>query len=102
MIIFLVFCVSSAAESSCWFWTPVNENHTGFIGSASRFSIEPRGSQIASRKQALLRFSEFFNLNVSAIKNTELLKNELHIENWSIRFSEPYETDDTLYMLRFS
>jgi hypothetical protein len=98
LIILLAFNVSSSfAESPCWFWNPVIEKHMGFIGSASRFSIQPRGSVLASRKKALHRFSDFNRIDVSSVNDSDILKNELNIEGWSIRFSEPYVTDDALY-----
>ena len=94
----MVFYVSSTfAESPCWFWKPVSEEYTGFIGSASPTSVMPNGSLLSSRKNALKRFIDFYQIDITPLEDKLLLKDELYIEGWFVRFSAPYITKDTLF-----
>lgn len=94
----MVFYVSSTyAESPCWFSNPVSEEYIGFIGSASSISVMPNDSLLSSRKKALKRFFEYYQIDIRPLEEKSLLKNELDIEGWSIRFSEPYITEGSLF-----
>lgn len=75
----------------------MGEKYIGFIGSASPTSVMPNDSLLSSRKNALQRFFDFYQIDRKPLEHKLLLKNELDIEGWSIRFSEPYITADSLF-----
>lgn len=55
------------------------------------------GSLISSRKNALYHFLEFYQIEINPFEDKLLLKNDLEINGWSIRFSEPFIADDALF-----
>ena len=96
-LLFISIKVSSQTFPPCWFNNPVNQQQIGFIGAASPFSVQANGSLIASRKKAVKKLFDYYDIEINQREFDFTASHIALNQNMTIIFSTPYTDHQAMY-----